>query len=67
MPISRRGFNIEKDPSKPTRSKRKWAPNWAGPYVVKRVFPGRALILTEMDGNDLPSPINSDVVKKYYA
>ena len=45
----------------------KWAPNWDGPYVVKRAFLGGALILTEMDGNELPSPINSDVVKKYYA
>ena len=28
---------------------------------------GEALILIEMDGDELPSPINSDVVKKYYA
>ena len=45
----------------------KWAPNWDGLYVVKRAFSEWALILIEMDGNDLPSPINSDVVKKYYA
>ena len=45
----------------------KWAPNWDGPYVVKIAFSGGALILTEMDGNELPSPINSDAVKKYYA
>ena len=45
----------------------KWAPNWDGPYVVKRAFLEGALILVEMDENDLPSPINSDVVKKYYA
>ena len=45
----------------------KWAPKWDGPYVVKRAFLGGALILTEMDGNELPSPINSDAVKKYYA
>ena len=45
----------------------KWAPNWDGLYVVKRVFTGGALILLEMDGNDLSSPINSDAVKKYYA
>ena len=42
----------------------KWAPNWDGPYVVKRAFSGGALILTKMDRNDLPSPINSDAVKK---
>ena len=45
----------------------KWAPNWDGPYVVKRAFLGGVLILSEMDGNDLSSPINSDVMKKYYA
>jgi len=45
----------------------KWTPNWEGPYVVKQAFSGGALILTEMDGNVLPNPINSDSVKKYYA
>ena len=45
----------------------KWAPNWDGPYVVKRAFTRGTLILAKMDGNDLPSPINSDAVKKYYA
>ena len=45
----------------------KWTPNWDGPYVVKKVFSRGALILIEMDGNDLPSPINSDAMKKYYA
>ena len=44
----------------------KWVPNWQGPYVVKKAFSGGALILTEMDGNDLPHPINADAVKKYY-
>ncbi|KAK5802116.1 hypothetical protein PVK06_029698 [Gossypium arboreum] len=45
----------------------KWAPNWEGPYVVKKAFSGGALILTEMDGKELPNPVNSDAVKKYYA
>ena len=45
----------------------KWALNWDGSYVVKRAFIGGALILSEMDGNDLPISINSDAVKKYYA
>ena len=47
--------------------KGKWAPNWQGPYVVKKAFSRGALILTEMDGNELSSPINYDAVKKYYA
>ena len=33
--------------------RRKWAPNWQGPYVVKNAFFGGALILTEMDGDEL--------------
>ena len=45
----------------------KWAPNWQGLYVVMKAFSSGALILIEMDGNELPSPINSDAVKKYYA
>ncbi|KAK7313139.1 hypothetical protein VNO77_37582 [Canavalia gladiata] len=45
-------------------SQGKWAPNYHGPYVVKRTFSGGALILADMDGKDLPNPTNSDAVKK---
>ena len=45
----------------------KWASNYDGPFVVKRAFSGRALVLTNIDGEELPSPMNSDVVKRYYA
>ena len=45
----------------------KWMPNYEGPYVVKKAFLGGALILTNMDGDELPLPVNSDTVKKYYA
>jgi len=48
-------------------NRRKWAPNYEGPFVVKRAFSGGALVLTSMDGEELPSPVNSDVVKRYYA
>ena len=44
----------------------KWTPNYEGPYVVKRAFSGGALILTTMDGEELPRPVNSDAVKKYF-
>ncbi|KAA3486916.1 RNA-directed DNA polymerase (Reverse transcriptase), Ribonuclease H [Gossypium australe] len=44
----------------------KWMPNWERPYVVKKVFPGGALILTEMDGKNLSNPVNLDSVKKYF-
>ena len=45
----------------------KWTPSYEGPFVVKRVFSSGAMILTTMDGEDLPHPINEDMVKKYYA
>ena len=45
----------------------KWSSNWEGPYVVKKVFSRRALILTKMDGKKFPGPINADIAKKYYA
>ena len=48
-------------------SRGKWAPNYEGPFVVKRAFSGGALVLTKMDGEELPLPMNSDVVKRYYA
>ena len=37
--------------------RRKWSPNWEGPYVVKKAFSKRALILTEMDEKEFPDPI----------
>ena len=45
----------------------KWAPNYEGPFVVKRAFSRGALMLANMDDKELPSPVNSDVVKQYYA
>jgi len=45
----------------------KWTPNYEGLYIVRKVFSGGALILATMDGEDLPSPVNADAVKKYYA
>ena len=38
----------------------KWTPTYDGPYVVKKAFSGGALILTNMDGEDLRNPVNSD-------
>ena len=41
----------------------KWALNYEGPFVVKKAFSGGALMLTNMDDEELPSPVNADVVK----
>ncbi|XP_070004197.1 uncharacterized protein [Nicotiana sylvestris] len=48
-------------------AKRKFSPNWQGPYMVHRVLIGGALILAEMNGEIWQKPINSDAVKRYYA
>ena len=45
----------------------KWTPNYEGPYIMKRDFSGGALILIDMDREDVPLPVNSDSVKKFYA
>nr|XP_019067897.1 uncharacterized protein LOC109119590 [Solanum lycopersicum] len=47
--------------------KGKFAPNWKGPYMVRKVQYGGALVLSEMDGTIWRKPINSDAVKRYYA
>jgi hypothetical protein len=44
----------------------KWAPNYEGPYIVKKAFSGGALQLSRIDGEDLARPVNSDSVKRYY-
>ena len=44
----------------------KWMSNYEGPYVVKKVFSGGALILTRMDEEELLLPVNSNTVKKFY-
>ena len=42
------------------------APTYVGPFVIKNIFSGGAMILTTMDGDDLPHPVNADIVKRYY-
>ena len=45
----------------------KWTPTYEGPFVIKKNFLGGAMILTTMDSDDLPHPVNADTVKRYYA
>ena len=45
----------------------KWTPTYEGSFMVKNIFSSGAIILTTMDGDDLPYPINADIVKRYYA
>ena len=50
-----------------TDSRGKWTPNFEVPYVVKKAFPGGALIHETMDGEEFPRPMNADAVQKYFA
>ncbi|XP_070013072.1 uncharacterized protein [Nicotiana sylvestris] len=46
-------------------AKGKFSPNWQGPYMIQ-VLTGGAYILTTMDGEVWPKPINSNAEKRYY-
>ena len=45
----------------------KWAPNYEGPFIIKKAFFRGALVLANMGDEELPSPVNADIVKRYYA
>jgi hypothetical protein len=45
----------------------KFRPNWSGPYIVKTIFSGGAVQLTDVDGAEFLSLTNLDQLKLYYA
>ena len=47
--------------------RRKFAPTYKDPYVVKKAFSEGALILADMDRHDFNMPTNSDAVIQYFA
>ena len=44
----------------------KWSPSWEGPYRVKRLVPGNAYIMEDLQGNKLPKALNGRFLNKYY-
>ncbi|RDY06429.1 Pro-Pol polyprotein, partial [Mucuna pruriens] len=44
----------------------KWAPNYEGPYMVKRAFTGGALMLADFEEQELKHLINLDAIKLFY-
>jgi len=58
---------LKKVPQAQKDNRGKWAPNYEGPFIVKKAFLGGALVLASMDDEELPSPVNADIVKRYYA
>ncbi|XP_031375657.1 uncharacterized protein LOC116190138 [Punica granatum] len=47
-------------------SRGKFAYKYDGPFVVREVFSGGAIILSDMDGTENALPVNADALKKYY-
>ena len=45
----------------------KWTPTYEGPFVMKKIFLGGAMILTTMEDENFPHPVNADIFKTYYA
>ena len=45
----------------------KWTPTYEGPFMGRKVFSGGAMMLTTMDCEYFPLPVNADVVTKYFA
>ncbi|PKI59733.1 hypothetical protein CRG98_019909 [Punica granatum] len=47
-------------------SRGKFRYKYEGPFIVKEVFDGEAIILNDMDGNENAFPDNANALKKYY-
>ncbi|XP_070050317.1 uncharacterized protein [Nicotiana tomentosiformis] len=47
-------------------AKGNFAPNWKGPYIIRRVLPKGALYLGDIEGNDTETAVSADAVKMYF-
>ncbi|PKI47577.1 hypothetical protein CRG98_032032 [Punica granatum] len=47
-------------------SRGKFSYKYDGLFVVKEIFSGGAVILSDMDGTENALPVNADAIKKYY-
>lgn len=52
--------STKKDIAHTKESRGKWTPNYEGWYIVKNIFLGGTLILSMMDGEEFPRPVNFD-------
>ncbi|KAL7190123.1 hypothetical protein ACSBR2_022411 [Camellia fascicularis] len=58
---------VHKDNRAPIHNPRgKFRPNWTGPYIIKSIWSGRAIILVDLGGLEFSQPINMNTLKKYY-
>ncbi|XP_075099168.1 uncharacterized protein LOC142176029 [Nicotiana tabacum] len=44
-------------------AKGKFAPNWKGSYIIRKILPRGALYLGDIEGNDPEAAVNADAVK----
>ncbi|XP_070019136.1 uncharacterized protein [Nicotiana sylvestris] len=44
--------------------KGKFAPNWKGPYIIRKILPRGALYLGDIEGNDPKTAVNANAVKR---
>nr|XP_009793447.1 PREDICTED: uncharacterized protein LOC104240316 [Nicotiana sylvestris] len=47
-------------------AKGKFAPNWKGSYIIRKLLPKRALYMGDIEGNYPETVVNADAVKRYY-
>ena len=47
-------------------SKGKFDPNWWGPFIITSTFGSGAYLLSTLEGDQLPNPINVLHLKKFY-
>ena len=61
------GDLVLKDNRAPIHDPRgKFRPNWTGPYIIKSIWSGGAVVLMDLDGLEFSQPINMDKLKKYF-
>ncbi|KAL7220944.1 hypothetical protein ACSBR2_013765 [Camellia fascicularis] len=61
------GDLVLKDNRAPIHDPRgKFRPNWTGPYIIKSIWSGKAVVSMDLDGLEFSQPINMDKLKKYY-
>ncbi|XP_070005790.1 uncharacterized protein [Nicotiana sylvestris] len=47
-------------------AKGKFAPNWKGLYIIRKVLPRGEVYLGDIEGNDPEAAVNENAVKRYY-
>ena len=43
----------------------KMKPRWSRPFIIKKIMSGGATRITDLDGEEMPCPVNMDRLWKY--